>query len=270
MTPTIERQDGPAGRFYKIGSALYPSVTHILASGFPKPALMYWAASEERKLVSATAADLYADFAKEIVPPQLPRAAYLATLAAKLGPAKAHQKALAKAADLGTEAHQKVEWWLRTQMGVEAGPEPNVRDQAEWAVMAFQDWARAVSLKVLLIERTVYSTVHGFAGTLDLLARVKGVPTCIDLKTSKAIYAESFLQSAAYQTALVEMGYLPPAGGGLIVRLPKIESDPAFEVVPVPPIADLLPTFLAVQQVWRFTYAQDEAFRTRTTTTKVA
>ena len=66
------------------------------------------------------------------------------------------------------------------------------------------------------------------------------------------------------------MGYLPPSGGSLILRLPKNVDDPGFEVVPVPPASELLPTFLAVQQVWAFTYAQDEAFRSRTKKTKVA
>src|SRR2546428_8605001 len=82
------------GRFYEIDGQLLPSVTHILTA-VSKPALVYWSANVERVLVSNAAADLYADFAKELVPPVLPREAYLATLTARLGPAKAHQKALA-------------------------------------------------------------------------------------------------------------------------------------------------------------------------------
>ena len=262
MPPPITRVDGPAGRFYDIGGVLYPSVTHILTA-VNKPALVYWAANEERKLVSAAAADLYLDFAGQLVPPVMPRDSYAATLAARLGPAKAHQKALAKAGDIGTDAHKKVEWWLRTQIGAAAGPEPGIRDAAEWAFMAFQDWARSVALKPVLIEKTVYSTRYGYAGTLDLLARVNGVLTEISLKTSKAIYGEAHLQSAAYQTALVEMGYALPAGGSLILRLPKVETDPAFEVVPVAPAAELLPVFLAVQQVWAWQYGQESAYHAR-------
>jgi genome maintenance exonuclease 1 len=156
----------------------------------------------------------------------MPRAAYLATLAGRLGPAKAHQKLLTKAGDIGTDAHHLVEWWLRTQIGAVAGPEPQVSEQSLWAFMSFQDWARSVSLKPILIERTVYSKAHGFAGTLDLLARVNGVLTEISVKTAKAIYPDNFMQSKGYVTALVEMGYLPPTGGSLILRLPKNVEDP--------------------------------------------
>ncbi len=264
MKATITRQDGPAGRFYIVDGVSYPSVTHILSGGYPKPALVYWSANEERKLVSEASADLFEAFAQAIVPPVMPREAYLATLATRIGPAKAHQKLLAKAADIGSEAHRAIEWTLRTAIGAEAGPKPVISDPALWSVMAFEDWAKSVSLKPILLERTVYSKVHGFAGTLDILARVNGVATEVSIKTGKSIYAEAHLQSAAYVTALVEMGYLPPAGGSLIVRLPKNVEDPAFEVVPVPPAAELLPTFLAVKQVWAFTYAQETAYRART------
>ena len=269
MSPTIVRHDGPAGRFYRVGDRLLPSVTHIL-SAVSKPALMFWAANLERDTCLNAAADLHAEWAAQIVPVQLPRAAYLATLTAKLGPAKAHQKALAKAGDIGTEAHQLVEWWLRTQIGAHAGPEPLVSEKALWAFMAFQDWAKSVALKPVLLERTVYSLVHGFAGTLDLLARINGVMTEVSMKTSKGIYPEFALQSCAYQTALVEMGYLPPAGGSLILRLPKTVEDPGFEVCPVAPAAELLPVFLAVKRLWEWQYAQDEAYRTRTKHPKVA
>jgi len=261
MNTTITRRDGPAGRFYEIDGVLYPSVTHILSAA-PKPALIHWAANEERKLVSEAAADLYADIGRAGVP-QLPRAAYLATLHARLGPTKAHLKARDHAADIGSGAHRLIEWAMRTAIGADAGPKPIVSNASLWAFMAFEDWAKSVCLKPVLIERTVYSTMHGFAGTLDVLARVNGVLTHIDFKTGKAVYAEAHLQSAAYQTALIEMGYLPPAGGGLIVRLPKVESDPAFEVVAVPEAATLLPVFLAMKAVWAWMYQQDEAYRQR-------
>jgi hypothetical protein len=262
MKTTITRVDGPAGRFYQVGDQLLPSVTHIL-SAVSKPALIYWAANEERKLVAGAAADLYADFAREIVPPVMPREAYLATLGARLGSAKAHQKLLAKAGDIGTEIHKLIEWTMRTATGATAGPKPVVSDAALWGFMAFEDWAKSVSLKPVLIEQTVYSTVHGFAGTMDVLARVHGVLTLLDFKSGKAVYDEAHLQSAAYQTALIEMGYLPPAGGALIVRLPKVETDPAFEVVAVKPMADLFPVFLAVKSLWAWSYANEEAYRSR-------
>jgi hypothetical protein len=255
------RKDGPAGRFYDVDGHLYPSVTHILGA-IGKPALINWAANTERAAVTEAAADLFEQFGKALVPPVMPRESYLATLLARLGQVKAHQKELAKAGEIGTQTHKLIEWTMRTAIGAEAGPKPVVSDKALWGFMAFEDWAKSVHLKPVLIEQTIYSKTHEYAGTMDLLARVDGVLTLVDFKTGKAIYPEAQLQSAAYQVALIEMGYVAPAAG-LIVRLPKVDTDPAFEVQTVPPIADLLPVFLAVKALWKWTYANDEAYRNR-------
>jgi predicted RecB family nuclease len=257
MITTTARRATAAGRFYEVDGELLPSVTNILGA-VNKPALVNWAASTERAAVTEAAADLYGDWAARPMRPQLSRAAYLATLTARLGQVKAHQKELAKAGDIGGECHRLIEYTMRTAIGADAGPKPVVCDAAQWAFMAFEDWAKSVALKPVLIEQVVYSKVHGFAGTMDVLARVHGVLTLIDFKTSKALYPEAGLQSVAYQTALVEMGYRAPAA--LIVRLPKHEADPAFEVREVPPVAELFPVFLAVKQMWAWQAKNDEAY----------
>lgn len=267
MTPKLAtkpvRKDGPAGRFYEIPGQMepFPSVTHILGC-IGKPALINWAANTERALVSEAAADLYVNFAQQVVPPIMPRASYVATLAAKLGQVKAHQRELAKAGEIGTQTHKLIEWTMRSAIGAEAGPKPTVSDKALWGFMAFEDWAKSVSLKPVLIEQTVYSVTHQYAGTMDLLARVNGVLTLVDFKTGKAIYPEAHLQSAAYQVALIEMGYVTPSAG-LIVRLPKVETDPEFEVQTVPPVDDLLPVFLAVKELWKWAHVHEAAYQAR-------
>lgn len=253
------RHDGPSGRFYSVDDELLPSVTHILQV-INKPALVGWAANQERTLVCEAAADFYEDCAK--LPKQLPRTAYLTTLAGRIGKLKAHQRELTAAGDIGTQVHKLVEWKLRVSLGQTVGPEPRVVDDAQWAFMAWEDWAKSVNLKPKLIEQMVYSRVHGFAGTMDLLADVAGVETLIDFKTGKAIYAEAHLQNVAYQVALAEMGHATPQAG-MIVRLPKNQADPAFEVATVPPVGDLLPTFLAVKAVWRWWFAQEELYRAK-------
>ena len=257
-----QRMDGPAGRFYLVDGESYPSVTHVL-SVIGKPALVNWAANQERTLVSEAAADLYEDLAK--LPKPMPRTAYLTTLQARVGKVKAHKRALEKASDIGTQVHHLVEWTLRQQCGQLVGQEPRVVDDAQWAFMAWQDWARSVALKPLLIEQTVYSRVHGYAGTMDLVAEVNGVRTLIDFKTGKAIYSEAHLQNVAYQVALSEMGH-DGVQAGMIVRLPKRQDDPAFEVADTPPVADLFETFLAVKQLWKWWFANEEAYRARTRT----
>lgn len=260
-TKPVRKDSAISGRFYDVDGNLYPSVTHILTA-ISKPALIAWSANTERAACTEAAADLYLEWAAKIVPPVMPRESYLATLTARLGMVKAHQKELAKAGEIGTQIHKMIEWLMRTAIGAEAGPKPVIGEKAQWAVMAFEDFAKSVNLKPVLVEQTVYSKVHGYAGTMDLLARVNGVLTLIDMKSGKAVYPESFLQSAAYSVALEEMGYLLPASA-LILRLPKVETDPAFEVVTVPAAKDLFPVFLATKALWQWTYQNDQEYRSR-------
>lgn len=259
MTPV--RLDGPDGRFYEVDGQRYPSVTHILTA-IHKPALVPWAANQERALVLDAATTLHRELATAPVPSLLSAAWYRAALLARLGPTKAHQRQLALAGDIGTQAHKAIEWLMRTGVGAEAGPRPVVSPAAAIAVAAFEDWAIKVQLKPVLIERTVYSKVHGYAGTMDLLARVHGVLTLVSLKTGKAVYPEAFLQEAAYSVALEEMGYREPTQS-IVLRLPKVATDPGFEAVPVPPRADLFPVFLAAKALWTWQYANDAKWRAR-------
>lgn len=263
MKAAVTRVDGPSGRFYEVDGELFPSVTHILTA-INKPALVPWAAKVEREACTAAAAALYQDL--HATGQTFPASWFLTELHARLGQVKAHTRTLEKAGDIGAQAHHAIEWMLRRAIRADAGPRPFVSEPALIAVRAFKAWAVSVELKPVLIERTVYSKRHRYAGTLDLLARVRGVLTMISLKTGKAIYAEAFLQEAAYSAALVEMGYLAPTAS-IVIRLPKVEGDPGFDVakdvVDVPARAELFPVFLATRALWEWTYAQEQAFRAR-------
>src|SRR5437879_3318161 len=58
-------------------------------------------------------------------------------------------------------------------LGTDAGPE--LPEAAMWALESWKDGARSCSLEPLAVERTVYCFDCGYAGTLDLYARIKGV-----------------------------------------------------------------------------------------------
>lgn len=287
-SPRVTRADGRSGRFYTIldrvtgETVRYPSVTTILGV-INKPALVPWAAKEERLAVSEAAADLYADLHGS---QQLPRSMYQLALEQRLGKTKAHVKALAKASEIGSAVHAKIEWTLKHQLGQIVGPEPALTEAALWAFMAYEDWAREIALQPQAIEQTVYSRTHRYAGTMDLCATLDAralltrlerqgaidatvadwlaardtVTALIDFKTGKSVYAEAYLQNCAYSRALAEMGH-GRVDGGLIVRLPKVMTDPAFEVVVVPPARELFPTFLACRQLWAWADAQEQARR---------
>lgn len=68
-------------------------------------------------------------------------------------------------------------------------------------------WVVEAKPEVIVTEATVASLRYGYAGTLDLLCKLDGVPTIVDLKTSKRIYETHAIQLAAYRLALREVGW---------------------------------------------------------------
>lgn len=247
-TPGREsRRDTSKGRVYEKTGRRYPSVTSILQV-INKPALMNWAARKEREMVIECSADLF-DNLQDYEMLDMSRDAWIDKLKLHLGKMMAHQKEVRKAANIGSQTHALVEWNLKARLNLEIGPAPEACDKAEWGFACWKDWARSVSLRPILIEQVVFSELYGYAGTLDLLAEVNGVLTVLDWKTGKRVYAEAHLQNAAYRTALREMGIADPANG-LLVRLPKTETDPDFEVVQALPEADCISVFLNAKNLW--------------------
>jgi hypothetical protein len=227
-------------------------VTTIL-SVIGKPALVAWSAKVEREMVTNVSAQLYEDIAGT---PKMSRLAYLNTLQTRLGKEKAHTKELAKAGDIGSQIHSLIEWTLRASLMEEPGPSPHISDKAQWGFMAWEDWKKSVNLKPVHVEQTVWSDRYGYAGTMDLLAYVNGVLTVLDWKSGKAIYPESYLQNAAYRHAIREMGHGDPAQG-IIVRLPKVDTDPDFEVKTCPPEGSCLDIFLHAKKLWEWNEKND-------------
>jgi hypothetical protein len=99
-------------------------------------------------------------------------------------------------------------------------------------VESWKDWASSVALEPLAVERTVFCDTCGYAGTLDLYARGKGVLTVLDWKSGKAIYPEAFLQNVACRHAAKRQWM--SSAQGLTVRLPKLMTDPTWDVMPGP------------------------------------
>jgi hypothetical protein len=102
---------------------------------------------------------------------------------------------------------------------------------------------------------------------MDLLAWVTDEndvahKTLIDFKTGKAIYAEAYMQTAAYRHAIEEMG-LDAVEQGMIVRLPKVESDPEFEAVPVPDMDGNFLAFLHALGLWRWQQVREAEYKAK-------
>jgi hypothetical protein len=248
MIPLRTRVRSPWDRacFYWINGRELPSVTTILEV-IAKPALGPWYAKEERRRLETALLDVL------VLPGPPDRDAYkafvLEQLATAISGVKAADRAREQAATIGTAAHAGIEWQLRTQLGEDAGPEPILPDAAAWAVENWKDWARDVRLEPLALERVVYCEDCGYAGTMDLYARVKGRRTVLDWKTGRAIYPEAFLQNVAYRHAA--SGLSMPAEQGMIVRLPKRLDDPVWEAMTVPETISL-DEFQAALRLWQW------------------
>lgn len=228
-------------RFYRINGAEYPSVTTIL-DVINKPALGPWYAKQERQAFESALLDVATKY-RTITNEQLVDA-----VIAAVNGVKAADREKQKAAAIGTAAHAMIEWRCQKLLGEKVGPEPRIPDAAQIAVMAWEDWAKAVEFAPLVIERPVYCAACGYAGTVDWIGKVSGLVTLGDYKTGKAIYGEAYLQNRAYRHAAKRLGL--DSDQGIILRLPKIMDDPSFEaqVVPDLPLED----FLAALRLWRW------------------
>jgi len=228
-----------SGRHYQIlpePAPPYVSVTTFL-NVINKPAIGPWMAKREREMVLKCAAKYYFGGVEGEVPSSLE--AYMAILNSLVGRERAATKEMEKAGDIGTEAHNFIEWYLRDNyFAGTAGKEPDeLCDPAMIAVNHFFDWEKLVDLDPIGIEQVVFSHDWKIAGTLDLVAWVTlkdlgRVKALVDFKTGKAVYAEAYIQTCLYENCRREMG-LQPTDVRIILRLPKTEKDPIFEPVVV-------------------------------------
>jgi len=241
-TPSDSPRSWTRDRFYTINGRPLPSVTTIV-DVIAKPALAPWYAKQERRYFEAAMLEVLSK------PGARDPEYVLAAVVDAVGGVKAADREKQRAATIGTAIHAGIEWQLRTRLGEDAGPEPVLPDAAVWAVESWKDWAKTIALKPLAIERTVYCEACGYAGTLDLYARVEGALTILDWKSGRAIYPEAFLQNVAYRHAAARQGL--PSAQGLIVRVPKLVEDPAWEVMAVPETL-VLDDFLAAARLWRW------------------
>jgi hypothetical protein len=152
-----------------------------------------------------------------------------------------------KAADRGNGVHNALEAWAAV------GAMPNEADFTYEekgyirGLIQFLIVAEAAGLKAEMMEVTVASVVHGFAGRFDLLARNEqdmqvitkifpkrppkmttvpaGQRLLIDLKTSKEIYPTHLLQLEAYEGGLQECGYGPTDARAVL----HVTSDGRYE-----------------------------------------
>jgi hypothetical protein len=133
---------------------------------------------------------------------------------------KADKEELDAAAETGHAAHEWIESYVKALLTdsddrrLELLAHLPLDDRASNACIAACEWMSDHNVRWIATERKIFSLKHGYAGTLDGLARVDfcGDPACcpnefkdrltlVDWKTSNYLYIEYLLQTAAYQHA---------------------------------------------------------------------
>ena len=231
-----------------------PSVTTIL-SALAKPALMPWAAKQERELVKRLVAEEFGTKGAQFFEPFVKR-----LQETKL----ACYTKLDEAGEIGTAIHAAVECAIKGQPIPELGPE------ATTGFEAWKRWRDEVELDVLMCEQQVFSIKHGYAGTADLVCRANHDGErwlCIgDNKSSRDVYMEHALQIAAYREALREMGHFTDdVMHGIIVKIPKTIKDGTVRAAffTSQELDEYLETFLAIQKTWVATKKWEKATKKR-------
>lgn len=185
LVEPIRRVEGKAfGRpthwYEDATGARVPGVTSLLDAGLPKKALVGWGI----RSVAEYAVDHWPDLSAMAVSERIK----------KLKSAPYAERDAA--ANRGTEVHALAE-------RLSHGEEVEVPDEITGYVDAYVRFLDDRKVEAVYTEVTVYHTVHAYAGSLDLIARLDGYDglCLIDLKTSKGVYGETALQIAAYRYA---------------------------------------------------------------------
>lgn len=178
---------------------------------------------------------------------------------------KAHTKKSGDAKDSGKTAHKWIEQYILSQMTGNARYSAVLSDEkARKAVDQFLEWEKEHQIEWLASELILASVQYKFAGTIDAVAKIDGVMTVVDFKTSAQISDEYFLQTAAYWLLLRENSFpdqpLPTAR--LILRIPKTGNK--FEAMHVPtPLKFDCETFLRCREIHRWNLLADSWLNTK-------
>ena len=131
---------------------------------------------------------------------------------------KAADDAKEASAREGTLVHEAVAAIAAGQHDVAV--DPLVRPSVD----AFNEFLRNNDVEPLLIEERVAHSGHGYAGTVDMVARVNGVVGVLDIKTSKRIYREYGLQTAAYVHAVAQRSDIETPTTSWVLRLDQART----------------------------------------------
>jgi hypothetical protein len=172
-------------RYSVDGNPVY-GVTTVLKT-INKPALMPWAAKMGSEYL-----------VKELKPGTTVDELDIDRLAK--GIKSAYRQKADNSANIGTLAHDWCEKYIIGEFP-DAPTNPDLNNISQ----AFVEFVSKHHIDVIHTERKLYSRIHNFAGTADLIAMFDGELAILDYKTTASgIYNEHFFQLGAYSIAYKE------------------------------------------------------------------
>jgi len=160
-------------RYYEVEDKRFPSVTSILAATLERPELELW-----RELT--------------------PNADEIAAEAAVIGQV-IHYRLLSRYSLRSLDPPTIYLPWKQTDEWLE-----ELAYRAELAELMWEDLE--LEFADCLVEETLFSHKHGFAGTPDLIETVNGQAVLLDIKTGEKIWREHYLQMGGYYLLVKENG----------------------------------------------------------------
>lgn len=154
-----------------------------------------------------------------------------------------------EATDWGTGIHALVE-------AINRGKAADLSDEEAALVAPYARWRNEHVEMILGAEKMLVSRRHGYAGTTDAIAIMRGdrYPSILDFKSSKTALGQDEwrLQLAAYVIAAEEhLGLI--CRRRIIVRLSRVEPDTLHvHELPEDALQEDIDCFLALLRVWKW------------------
>ncbi len=159
------------------------------------------------------------------------------------------------AGDKGSKVHDAISAILRGEevridskfINRSTGEEEELTLEECEAILSFVNWRNEVKPESLAWDITVFSERYGYAGTIDYVCKIDGVPYIVDFKTSSQVWPEYELQVSAYSQALQEDGRASKPARLAILQIGYKRNKAGYKWNEV---EDQFPLFLAARQIW--------------------